>query len=117
APNNNNAWMTQLLGFGTGTVNFFGRYAYVGCSRGGFHAVVWTEPTEPQAAIGSHLQRIAYPDNYRKHEEGERILNEAYEHHATDILDLTLRGEYLYTANGPDGFEVFDVANIDNKGF
>ena len=22
--------MTQLLGFGTGTVNFFGRYAYVG---------------------------------------------------------------------------------------
>ncbi|HEV2095186.1 MAG TPA: hypothetical protein VGQ82_01660, partial [Chthoniobacterales bacterium] len=27
--NDNNAWMTQLLGFGTGTVNFFGRYAYV----------------------------------------------------------------------------------------
>ena len=28
-----------------------------------------------------------------------------------------LRGEYLYTANGPGGFEVFDVANIDQKGF
>ncbi len=28
-----------------------------------------------------------------------------------------MRGEYLYTANGPDGFEVFDVANIDQKGF
>jgi hypothetical protein len=28
-----------------------------------------------------------------------------------------LRGEYLYTANGEDGFEVFDVANIDQKGF
>ena len=27
--NDNNAWMTQLLGFGTGTVNFFGRYAWV----------------------------------------------------------------------------------------
>ena len=32
-------------------------------------------------------------------------------------MDLTLRGEYLYTANGADGFEVFDVANIDQKGF
>ena len=28
--NDNNAWMASLLGFGTGTVNFFGRYAYVG---------------------------------------------------------------------------------------
>ena len=28
-----------------------------------------------------------------------------------------MRGEYLYTANGPGGFEVFDVANIDQKGF
>ncbi len=115
--NDNNAWMAQLLGFGTGTVNFFGRYAYVGCGEGGLRAVVWTEPTEPEAAIGSHLQKIAYPDNYRKHEEGGRVLQDAYEHHARDILDLTLRGEYLYTANGSGGFEVFDVANIDNKGF
>jgi hypothetical protein len=30
---------------------------------------------------------------------------------------VQLRGEYLYTANGSDGFEVFDVANIDQKGF
>ena len=36
---------------------------------------------------------------------------------ANEILDLQLRGEYLYTANGADGFEVFDVANIDQKGF
>ena len=59
--NDNNAWMAQLLGFGTGTVNFFGRYAYVGEGRDGLHAVVWTEPDEPQAAIGSHLHKIAYP--------------------------------------------------------
>src|ERR1039457_3495580 len=52
--NDNNAWMTQLLGFGTGTVNFFGRYAYVGEGREGLHAVVWTEADEPQAVIGSH---------------------------------------------------------------
>jgi hypothetical protein len=115
--NDNNAWMTQLLGFGTGTVNFFGRYAYVGEGREGLHAVIWTEPDEPQAAIGSHLHQIAYPDNYRKHLEAGSILKEGHEHSGHDIQDLVLRGEYLYTANGPGGFEVFDVANIDQKGF
>jgi hypothetical protein len=109
--------MTQLLGFGTGTVNFFGRYAYVGEGREGLHAVIWTEPDEPQAAIGSHLHQIAYPDNYRKHLEAGSILKEGHEHSGHDIQDLVLRGEYLYTANGPGGFEVFDVANIDQKGF
>jgi hypothetical protein len=115
--NDNNAWMTQLLGFGTGTVNFFGRYAYVGEGKEGMHAVIWTEPDEPQAAIGSHLHKIAYPDNYRKHLEAGSILKEAHEHSGHDIQDIVLRGEYLYTANGPGGFEVFDVANIDQKGF
>jgi hypothetical protein len=116
--NDNNAWMAQLLGFGTGAVNFFGRYAYVGEGEGGLSAVVWTEQTEPQAAIGSHLHQLAYPDNFKKHvEENNSELQEAHHHHAREILDLTLRGEYLYTANGADGFEVFDVANIDQKGF
>jgi hypothetical protein len=115
--NDNNAWMTQLLGFGTGTVNFFGRYSYVGEGREGFHAVIWTEPDEPQAAIGSHLHQIAYPDNYRKHLEAGSILKNAYEHSGHDVQDIVHRGEYLYTANGPGGFEVFDIANIDQKGF
>ena len=115
--NDNNAWMTSLLGFGTGTVNFFGRYAYVGEGHHGFHAVVWTEPDEPQAAIGSHLHKIAYPANYKKHIDGGSLLAEAYEHSGHDIQDIVLRGEYVYTANGPGGFEVFDVANIDQKGF
>ena len=115
--NDNNAWMTQLLGFGTGAMNFFGRYAYVGEGREGLHAVVWTEADEPQAAIGSHLHQIAYPDNYRKHVEAGAELKEAYEHSGKDIQDLVLRGEYVYTANGPGGLEVFDVANIDQKGF
>jgi hypothetical protein len=118
AANDNNAIMAQLLGFGTGTVNFFGRYAYVGEGKGGLDAVVWTEQDEPQAVIGSHLQKLAYPANYAQHaatNKGE--LKEAHHHGAREILDLQLRGEYLYTANGPDGFEVFDVANIDQKGF
>jgi len=118
AQNDNHAWMTQLLGFGTGTVNFFGRYAYVGTGKDGFEAVVWTEVDEPQAAYGSHLQNLAYPDNYRTHvETNAGILKEAYHHDGEEILDLVQRGEYLYTANGPGGFEVFDVANIANKSF
>jgi hypothetical protein len=116
AQNDNNAIITQLLGFGTGTVNFFGRYAYVG-ERKGFAAVVWTEQEEPQAVIGSHLQEMAYPGDYQKHLAAARKLREAYTHEAADIEDLTLRGEYLYTANGPAGLEVFDVADIDQKGF
>ncbi len=115
--NDNNAWMTQLLGFGTGTVNFFGRYAYVGEGKEGFHAVVWTEFEEPQAAIGSYLHKLAYPANYQKHLAAHSELKEAYEHSGKDVQDLVLRGEYLYTANGPGGLEVFDVANIDQKGF
>jgi hypothetical protein len=121
----NNAWMTSLLGFGTGTVNFFGRYAWVGAGKDGFYGVVWTEQEEPQAVIGSHLHKLAYPDNYRRHvEKHEGVLQKeqggqhlVHHHHGKEILDLVLRGEYLYTANGADGLEIFDVANIDQKGF
>jgi hypothetical protein len=68
--------------------------------------------------LGSHLKKIAYPSNYVQHAEGNHgELKEAYHHHGKEILDLALRGEYLYTANGEDGFEVFDVANVDQKGF
>jgi hypothetical protein len=35
----------------------------------------------------------------------------------TEVLSLQLRGEYLYTACGKGGFRIFDVANIDQKGF
>ena len=108
----------MVLGFGTGTVNFFGRYAYVGEGKSGLDAVVWTEQDEPQAVIGSHLQKLAYPANYAQHVQTNKgELKDAHHHCAREILDLQLRGEYLYTANGADGFEVFDVANIDQKGF
>ena len=114
--NDNNAWMTSLLGFGTGTVNFFGRYAWVGGEHE-IHAVVWTEEDEPQAPIGSSFQSKAYPRNYADHLKNQRVLKTAYEHHASEVNDLTLHGEYIYTANGKSGLEVFDVANIDQKGF
>lgn len=115
----NNAIMTQLLGFGTGTVNFFGRFAYVGTSGIGLDAVVWTERTEPQAALGSHLHKYAYPDFYEHHLSRNSELHVAHHHPAMggNVLDLQLRGEYLYAALGKDGFGVIDVANIDNKNF
>ncbi len=116
ARNDNNAWMTQLLGMGTGTVNFFGRFAYVAAGPGGLYAVVWTEREEPQAVIGSSLQKVAYPNFWEEHQDHKQELQESY-HHGNNTLDLQLRGEYLYAARGENGFEVFDVANIDHKGF
>ena len=71
----------------------------------------------PQAVIGSYLHQLAYPDNFDKHLKKYRELTTAYHHSGKNIQKLQLRGEYLYTANGPGGFRVFDVANIDNKGY
>jgi len=34
--------------------------------EGALYAVPWTEPDEPQAAIGSTLQKLAYPANFAK---------------------------------------------------
>jgi hypothetical protein len=123
ANKDNNAIMAQLLGFGTGTVNFFGRYAYVGCGTGGLYGVVWTEQDEPQAAIGSHFQSIAYPRDFANFVKGGRKLDEAYHHSSMDITgghvvqDIEQRGEYIYTAAGSGGLEVDDIAQIDQKGF
>ncbi len=115
--NDNNAIMAQLLLLGTNYTNFMGRYVYVGERENGFEAVAIAEREEPQAVIGSYLHRLAYPSKYEKHEEAHHELKEAYHHHGKDILSVQLRGEYLYTANGPEGLEIFDVAQIDHKGF
>ncbi|OGP09662.1 MAG: hypothetical protein A2048_03965 [Deltaproteobacteria bacterium GWA2_45_12] len=114
--NDNNAWMAQTLLLGTNTVNFLGRYAYVG-KEDGFDAVKVTETDEPQAVIGSYLHQNAYPDNYKKHQLNKQKLTKGYHHHGGEIKCLQLRGEYLYTAGGHEGLRVYDVANVDNKGF
>ena len=125
AQKDNNAVMAQLIGYGTGTVNFFGRYAYMAAGDAGVYGIVWTEQEEPQAAIGSHFQKIAYPTDYAKHLDNHEELKEAYHkeegfslyHNGAVTQDAALRGEYLYTAAGKGGLEVFDVAQIDQKGF
>jgi hypothetical protein len=114
--NDNNAWMAQVLLQGTNLLNFMGRYVFVADGAKGFEAVAVAEHDEPPAIIGSYLQRLAYPSDYRQHVARGRELQEAY-HHEGDVLDVQLRGEYLYAALGKGGFRAYDVANIDNKGF
>jgi hypothetical protein len=114
--NDNNAWMAQVLLQGTNLLNFMGRYIYVADGAKGFDAVAVAEHDEPPAIIGSYLQRVAYPDDYKQHLARDRELKEAY-HHDGEVLDVQLRGEYLYAALGKGGFRAYDVANIDNKNF
>jgi len=130
AAGDNNAVMAQLLMQGTNFVNWIGRYCWVAAGEHGLEAVVVTELEEPQAVIGSTLHALAYPDYYREHLENDRELEEAHEHPGKDIsetilkplfrpeiLQVQLRGEYLYAACGAGGLRVFDVAFIDHKGF
>jgi hypothetical protein len=114
--NDNNAWMAQVLLQGTNLLNLMGRYIYVADGAKGFDAVAVAEHEEPPAIIGSYLQRVAYPDDFKQHVAHDRQLKEAY-HHLGNVLDLQLRGEYLYAALGKGGFRIYDVANIDNKNF
>ncbi len=114
--NDNNAWMSQVLLQGTNLLNFMGRYIYVADGAKGFDAVAVAEHDEPPAIIGSYLQRVAYPQDYQQHLARDRELKEAY-HHDGEVLDVQLRGEYLYAALGKGGFRAYDVANIDNKNF
>lgn len=112
----NNAWMAQLLMQGTNLMNTMGRYVYVAEGDKGLDAVAVAEHDDPPAVYGSDLHKIAYPDNYRKMEQRGSMLNESVHHEGT-VLDLQMRGEYLYAAGGRDGFRIFDIANVDNKNF
>lgn len=115
--NDNNAWMAQVLLQGTNFVNFMGRYVYVAADDA-LEVVVATERSEPQAVIGSSLHKIAFPSNYQKFVNGGRELKEVYEHKGNPrVLGVQLRGEYAYVAAGEGGLRVYDVAQIDQKGF
>jgi len=114
--NDNNAWMAQLLLQGTNFMNFMGRYVFVATGKKGFEAITVAEHDEPEAIYGSDLQRLAYPDNYKKFEAHGRELHPVQGHEG-EVFDIQARGEYVYTANGKGGLRVYDIANIDNKGF
>ena len=80
--------------------------------------VVATEHSEPQAVFGSTLQKIAYSADYEEFVRGGSELKTAYEHVGNPrVLQVQLRGEYAYVAAGEGGLRVYDVAQIDQKGF
>jgi len=112
----NNAWMAQLLMQGTNLVNFMGRYVYVAEGSKGFSAVTVAEHDDPPAVFGSDLHKTVYSDDYGRLLKRDRQLTDAV-HHDGNVLDVQLRGEYLYAAMGSGGFRAFDVANVDNKDF
>jgi hypothetical protein len=113
----NNAWMAQLFMQGTNFVNFMGRYVYV-AAEDALEVVPVTERTEPQAVFGSTLQEVAYPEDFKEFAEGGRRLKTSYEHEGNpEALGVQLRGEYAYVAAGSGGLRVYDVAQIDHKGF
>ena len=114
--NDNNAIMAQLLMYGTKFVDFIGYYAWLG-GEGHVTGVEVTEWQEPQAVIGSYLQRYAYPDFYKNHQDKKQVLEQGFAHSSGPVNCLQLRGEYLYVAEGKKGVQVYDVASIANKGF
>jgi hypothetical protein len=140
ADEDNNAIMSQLLLLGTNFVNFVGLHAWTGLD-GGFEAVRVTEWEEPQAVIGSYLQKYAYPDWWKLHVEkngrelkewtrgaifdknfsGETNHTEQFRNVVQGTRDrvgcLQLRGEYMFVAEGKGGFRAYDVASIANKAF
>ncbi|MDK2760108.1 MAG: hypothetical protein KYX64_01965 [Sphingopyxis sp.] len=140
AADDNNAIMAQLNLLGTNFVNFVGLNLWSGM-EGGFQATRVTEWDEPQAVIGSYLQKYAYPDYWRLHVErnGRELKNwvrgktfdkkGSGETHALEefanivqgtsgrVNCLQQRGEYMFVAEGRGGFRVYDVASIGNKGF
>ncbi|MDE0847173.1 MAG: hypothetical protein OSA86_12010, partial [Acidimicrobiales bacterium] len=111
----NNAIMAQTLGYGTDFIDFIGFHTWVG-TDGSVDAVQVTEWSEPQAVIGSYLQKIVYPDFFEEHVERKLELKIGHGHRSGEVNCLQLRGEYLFAAAGDKGMVVYDVAGIGNKG-
>ncbi|MBP9663404.1 MAG: hypothetical protein KBD94_02195 [Pyrinomonadaceae bacterium] len=115
--NDNNAWLAQVMLQGTNFVNFMGRYVYIAAGHS-LEAVAVTEHEEPQAVYGSTLHRLAYKDNYDDFIRDGSELDEVYENKGRpEALQVQVRGEYAYVAAGKGGLRIYDVAQIDHKGF
>ena len=113
--NDNNAWLASALGFGANAANFVGDYVYVAEEKSGVRAVRVAEGYEPRPVIGSWLHAQAYPAAYRKFVDGGRRLTESHRAGATTARSIVKRGEFLFVADGPGGFRVYDIFAIGNK--
>src|SRR5204862_813365 len=70
---------------------------------------------EPRPVIGSWLHAQSYPNDYKKFVDGGRKLDEAHAAGGTSVRSIVRRGEFLYVADGPGGFRVYDIFAIGNK--
>ena len=140
AADDNNAIMSQLMLMGTNFVNFVGLNVWSG-QEDSFQATRVTEWEEPQAVIGSYLQKYAYPDYWSLHvnQNGRELKNwvrgktfdkkgsgesKSLEEFRNIVQGtggrvncLQQRGEYMFVAEGKGGFRVYDVAAVGNKAF
>ena len=70
----------------------------------------------PQAVFGSHLHKLAYPSNFAAFTQSGLKLDDV-QHHGGTANQVQLYGEFLLSAGGSSGFQVYDVANVGNKDF
>lgn len=125
----NNAWLAQVMGEGTNGYNFIGDYEWIGMP-GSIRGVRVAEGYEPQPVIGSNMMRIMDPVRFEKFvKEGRRLdklktatpgaggkaFSPAQVVHAANPHVVIAKGEWAFVADGPGGFKVFDIANIDAK--
>src|SRR5581483_620648 len=117
ANNDNNSWMAGVTMLGTNQVNFMGKYIYMAEGKGGLSATRVTEDDQPEAVFGSHLHKIAYPDDYKEFVANKGLLSESHSHRTYESNQVQMYSEYLLSAAGKHGFIVYDIANVANKDF
>ena len=113
--NDNNAWLAGVLGMGNHGANFVGDFVYVAEGEKGVQGIRVAEGYEPRPLIGSWLHAQSYPADFKKFVDGGRKLDEAHGAGGTSVRSIVRRGEFLYVADGPGGFRVYDIFAIANK--
>ena len=135
--NDNNAVVAKMYGFGVHSVDFIGRYVYVGERDKGFEAHRVTCQEEfPEPVIGSDMHRLMNPETYDVHVAHGGIVDYknlglakahrdpdcsddpdgwVVRHLTKDCRSLQRYGEFLLVADGPAGFRCYDIANVANK--
>ncbi len=110
----NNATLASRFNLGTHATDFVGSFVHL-ATTDSVTAVRVTDGWEPQPVIGSDFHRTTYPREHAAHVANGEQLTETHSHSATAARTAQVRGEYLFVADGPNGFRVFDIANIANK--
>jgi len=125
----NNAWMAQVVGQGTNGYNFVGTNEWIGVP-GSVRAVRVSYGYEPQPVIGSNMQRIMDPGKFEEFVKSGRRLDKVHyssigtagkNYGSSQVAPahspncVIAKGEFLFVADGPAGFKVYDIANVDAK--